>query len=371
MQRLPLLFLCFLVSGGRCAEDPGEPSGLAALLGSAADPGFARALEPREFVFPRDHGPHPGFRNEWWYVTGNLDSDSGRRFGFELTIFRFALAPDMPVSNSAWRTNQVYIAHLAVTDAGNTEFYVAQRYSRGALDLAGARADPFRVWIDDWQIGSQASSHAWRLRANDEDFGIDLSLSALKEPVLNGTGGLSQKSADPGNASYYYSVTRLDTAGRIRVGDREFAVSGLSWLDREWSTSALADDQVGWDWFALQLSDGSDLMYYGLRSTDGSRDTASAGTYVDADGVATHLDTRDVAMTVLDTWDSPRGGTYPSRWLLSVPRLGIEVTVAPIVAEQELITTVRYWEGAVDVEGTHEAVPVSGRGYVELTGYAR
>jgi predicted secreted hydrolase len=353
------------------AQESGEPpSRLADLLGSDADAAFARALAPREFVFPDDHGPHPEFRNEWWYVTGNLDDADGRRFGFELTIFRFALAPGVPESVSDWRSNQVYIAHLAVTHADDERFYVAQRYSRGALGLAGARAEPFRVWIDDWQIAAERSSSRWRLRGSDADFGIDVTLSALKAPALNGIDGLSQKSADPGNASYYYSITRLGTEGTIRIGEREYAVSGLSWLDREWSTSALAADQVGWDWFALQLSDGSDLMFYGLRLTDGTQDPASGGTYVSADGVSSHLGAGDVELTVLDTWDSPEGGTYPSHWRLDVPRLGIRVTVTPIMAGQELFTTVRYWEGAVDVEGTRDGAPITGRGYVELTGYA-
>ena len=354
------------------ASDTAEPpSQLADLLGSDADKGFARALEPRQFEFPADHGPHPEFRNEWWYITGNLDDEDGRHFGFELTIFRFALAPAAPASDSKWRTNQVYIAHLAVTNAGDQRFYVAQRYSRGALGLAGAQAEPFRVWIDDWEIAREDDSSAWRVRANDADFGIDVALTALKQPVLNGVDGLSQKSADPGNASYYYSMTRLGTEGTIRIGKREYEASGLSWLDREWSTSALAADQLGWDWFALQLSDGSDLMFYGLRLDDGSQDAASAGTYVSANGVASHLDNDDVEVTVLDTWDSPEGGTYPSKWRLQAPRFGLDVTVTPVIPNQELFTTVRYWEGAVDVEGKHAGEAVTGRGYVELTGYAQ
>lgn len=353
------------------ADAPGEPpSQLAELLGSDADAGFERALSPKIFAFPEDHGPHPGFRNEWWYVTGNLDDEGGRRFGFELTIFRFALTPTVSESSSAWRTNQVYIAHLAVTDAEGEGFYVAQRYSRGAVGLAGAQADPFRVWIDDWEIAGQAHTRAWRLRANDAAIGIDLELQATKPAVLNGIDGLSQKSADPDNASYYYSITRMQTDGRLRIGARDYTVSGLSWLDREWSTSALAADQVGWDWFALQLDDGTELMFYGLRLSDGSWDSASAGTFVDANGVATHLTANEADITVLDDWASPAGGTYPARWLLQVPRLGLELTVTPVIADQELFTTVRYWEGAVDVAGKRNRLPVNGRGYVELTGYA-
>ncbi len=361
-----LLFAAFAVA------DEGEPpSQLADLLGAEADAGFAKALAPREFVFPADHGPHPEFRNEWWYVTGNLDDQDGRRFGFELTIFRFALAPSVPESESRWRTNQVYIAHLAITHAEDARFYVAQRYSRGAAGLAGAGAAPLRVWIDDWSIAQDPGSDAWRLHAADADFGIDVELRALEPPVLNGIDGLSQKSADPGNASYYYSITRLVTDGSIRIGDREYTVSGLSWLDREWSTSALAAEQVGWDWFALQLSDGSDLMFYGLRKNDGTQDAASAGTFRSAKGVTSHLAADDVVITVLDTWESPEGGSYPSKWRLVVPRFGIDVTITPVMPNQELFTIVRYWEGAVDVNGTVDDAAVKGRGYVELTGYAQ
>ena len=366
-----LILSVILLAGATVADDPGPPSELADLLGNDADPAFSRALTPRAFVFPADHGPHPGYRNEWWYLTGNLDSDAGRRFGYELTFFRFALAPAIPASGSAWRTNQVYIAHLAVTDADDERFFVAQRYSRGALGLAGAEAEPFRVWIDDWRIAARLPEDSWHLHADDVAFGLDVTLTAQKAPVLNGIDGLSRKSADPRNASYYYSITRLATGGTIRIGRQEFRVSGLSWLDREWSTSALAADQVGWDWFALQLEDGSELMFYQLRKTDGSADAASAGTFVDADGVASHLDTDAVEITVLDAWVSPKGGTYPARWRIRAPRLGLSLTVTPVMANQELFTTVRYWEGAVDVDGSRDGETLAGRGYVELTGYAQ
>jgi predicted secreted hydrolase len=340
------------------------------LLGSDADQAFARALHPRQFTFPEDHGPHPEYRNEWWYVTGNLDDEDGRRFGFELTVFRFALAPTVPKSDSAWRTNQVYIAHLAVTDAEAEDFYVAQRYSRGAVGIAGAQATPLRVWIDDWELATNDGADSWRLHAADGEIAIELDLTPLKPPVLNGIDGLSQKSDDPNNASYYYSITRMQTDGQLRIGENNYTVSGLSWLDREWSTSALAADQVGWDWFAMQLDDGSELMFYGLRLQDGSRDRNSAGTFVDASGVVSHLDAGDVDISVLDNWESPAGGTYPSRWQLRVPRFGLELTVVPVISDQELFTTVRYWEGAVDVQGQHNQQTIGGRGYVELTGYA-
>ena len=348
-------------------------SRLSELLGSDADAGFPKATRPRAFSFPADHGPHPEYRNEWWYVTGNLDGDNARRFGFELTFFRFALTPFQPEPDSNWRTNQVYIAHFALTDADRERFFVAERFSRGGAGLAGANAAPFEVWIDDWEISAagDASEGHWRLRANDAQFGIDVTLDPAKAPVLNGIEGLSQKSADPGNASYYYSITRLATEGTLRVEDSEIEVSGLSWLDREWSTSALAPDQVGWDWFALQLSDGSDLMFYNIRRNDGSQDRHSAGTWVSADGVASHIGNGDIEISVTDTWNSPEGGSYPAEWTIDLPRRGLSIEIRPVIEDQELFTTVRYWEGAVDVAGVVRGQPVSGRGYVELTGYAQ
>ncbi len=351
-------------------ETSATQSRLSELLSGDGDAGFEKAVGVRAFTFPEDHGPHPDFRNEWWYITGNLDADGGRRFGFELTIFRFALTPSEPASASNWRSNQVYIAHFAVTDADRERFLTAERFSRGAAGLAGAQADPFRVWIDDWEIASAGPAGQWRLRAADPQFAVDLVLTAAKPAVLNGDNGLSQKSAEPGNASYYYSITRWATDGSLRLGDDAYRVSGLSWLDREWSTSALGADQLGWDWFALQLSDGSDLMFYNLRKLDGSQDEQSAGTWIDPDGSSLHLERDDVEIVVADTWESPEGGVYPSAWTLRVPGKGLELEVTPVMADQELFTTVRYWEGAVDVVGEREGSPVSGRGYVELTGYA-
>ena len=374
--RFLLATVCTLLFGSMSmalAQGPGDsgaPEGLAGLLRSDSGAVFQKAVEPRRFVFPADHGPHPEYRNEWWYVTGNLDSLNGRRFGFELTIFRFALTPDVHESDSDWRTNQVYVAHFAVTDADSKKFFAAERYSRGAAGLAGATTEPFRVWIDDWSITATGDPKHWRLKAVDASFAIDLDIRALKKPVLNGVAGLSQKSAELGNASYYYSMTRWATEGSVRVDGESFTVSGLSWLDREWSSSAIGRDQQGWDWFALQLDDGSELMFYNLRKSDGSQDVFSAGTWVAADGATRHLTTDDVQIEVVATWDSPAGGTYPAKWRLHFPDIELSLDVEPVVADQELFTIVRYWEGAVDVTGERAGRRLSGRGYVELTGYA-
>ena len=374
LWRSSVASVVFIVAIAAWSDDRGlERSELSALLNAESNVGFAMAMEPRTFVFPRDHGPHPEFRNEWWYMTGNLDATDGRRFGFELTFFRFALAPELPESESAWRTNQVYVAHLALTDADGRQFFVAERFSRGALGLAGARSSPLRVWIDDWEIAAtdvDAETENWRLQASDDDFALSLQLVAGKAPVLNGVNGLSQKSAEAGNASYYYSITRWQTDGQVRLGNDEFTVSGLSWLDREWSSSALASDQQGWDWFALQLSDGSELMFYRLRKTDGSQDVFSGGTWVTSDGTSRHISGDRISISATKTWSSPEGGTYPSSWEIRFPESGLALEVVPVMDDQELFTTVRYWEGAVDVTGTRDDIEITGRGYVELTGYA-
>jgi predicted secreted hydrolase len=338
---------------------------------SKGDKSFARALKPREFSFPIDHGAHNQYRTEWWYFTGNLSNAQGRRFGYELTFFRFALNPDMPVSKSAWRSNQIYMAHLTLTDVENERFYTDERFSRAGNGLAGASDKNYRVWLYDWSAEARdGADFPLRLAAKSDEFAIDFMLRATKGPVFQGENGLSRKSDEPGNASYYYSYTRLATEGSVNIGGALFSVSGNSWMDREWSTSSLSNEQVGWDWFALQLSDGSELMFYQLRRKDGSVDRNSSGSVVLADNVKVPLKAQDATIRVLATWTSPHSKIrYPSSWRLSVPGQRLELDVAPLINDQELNVSVRYWEGAVSVKGTKDGRPVSGQGYVELTGY--
>ncbi|XXF77481.1 lipocalin-like domain-containing protein [Myxococcaceae bacterium GXIMD 01537] len=346
---------------------------VAGVLGGAdGGEGYARAFSPRAFHFPEDHGPHPGFRTEWWYWTGNLETSEGRRFGYQFTLFRSALAPESAPRASAWATRQVYLGHFTVTDVEAGRFHAFERFSRSALGLAGASAQPLRVWLEDWEVRSAGEApFPLRLAASAPGVALELLLEEGKPPVLQGEHGLSHKGPEPGNASYYYSLTRMPSRGTVTVDGRAFAVTGESWMDREWSTSALSAGQVGWDWFSLQLSDGSELMYYQLRQRDGAADPFSAGLAVPARGNPVRLTREDVRVEVLDTWKSPHGpGTYPARWRLTVPSQGLELTVTPLLADQELTVSFRYWEGAVRLEGTRAGSPVKGRGYVELTGYA-
>ncbi|HEY0093038.1 MAG TPA: carotenoid 1,2-hydratase, partial [Archangium sp.] len=262
--------------------------------GAQGAEGYTRALEPREFHFPEDHGPHAGFRTEWWYWTGNLSTADGHDFGYQLTLFRTAFAPKEKERTSAWGTRQVYMGHLAVSDIGAGRFHAFERFSRATLGLAGAQAEPFKVWLEGWSaeaVGDEALP--MRLTAQAEGVSLSLVLEAGKPPVLQGDRGLSQKGPEPGNASYYYSLTRMPTRGQVTVEGRAYEVTGQSWMDREWSTSALSGDQVGWDWFALQLSDGGELMYYQLRRRDGTVDAFTAGTLVPAQGEPVRLSRED------------------------------------------------------------------------------
>ncbi|QQS55334.1 MAG: carotenoid 1,2-hydratase [Candidatus Competibacteraceae bacterium] len=340
-------------------------------LGGDDSAGYQRAYQPRPFVFPADHGPHPAFRNEWWYATGNLADANGREFGYQLTLFRIALAPTAPVMDSAWRTNQVYMGHFALTDVADDTHRAFERFSRGAMRLAGAQAAPLRVWLEDWELASIGpETFPLRVRAHQDQIAVDLMLDTAKPLVLQGEQGLSQKSAEPGNASYYYSLTRLPTRGTITLNEQTFTVSGASWLDREWSTSALGSEQSGWDWFALQLDDGREVMFYRLRRKDGGVEPFSKGVLVAADGLPRVLRWNEVDLQPLGTWTSPHtGDRYPAGWRLRVPTEKLDLTVTPKIADQEMRLTVRYWEGAVAVGGYAGDQAIAGQGYLEMTRY--
>ncbi len=353
------------------SESSTAGTSVASVLGGGSQAGYRRAYEPRAFEFPDDHGPHPDFRVEWWYVTGNLVDARQRHFGYQLTLFRIALSPESPLQDSAWRTNQIYMGHFAVTDVANQQHYKFERFSRDAVGLAGAQTGPFRVWLEDWSLsGGSDGLYPLHLEARNDDIAIDLVLETTKPVVLQGDAGLSQKSAEPGNASYYYSYTRLVTRGTVRVNGVDFEVTGASWLDREWSTSALGPGQTGWDWFALQLDDGRDLMFYRLRRKDDDMDPHSSGVIVAADGSVQRLTKDDVVLKREGTWQSPEtGDRYPAAWSLRLPSAALTLKVIPRVLDQEMRFAVRYWEGAVEVEGESAGSPVSGKGYLEMTRY--
>jgi predicted secreted hydrolase len=332
---------------------------------------YARAEGVRRLTFPADHGPHNDFQTEWWYYTGNLQTPDGRHFGYQLTFFRRALVlPSQRVQRASdWAADQAYMAHFALTDVAGNRFQSFERFERGAAGLAGAQAGPFNVWLDDWSV-QLVEPNVYRLHAAQNDITLDLTLRDIKGPIPQGDRGYSQKGADPGNASYYYSLTRLESSGTVHVSNAVYQVSGLSWMDHEWSTSYLTPDQIGWDWFALQLDDGSELMLFQIRRKDGSVDPFASGTLIAPDGSTRWLHRDDFQITVNGTWRSPHSGaTYPAAWTVKVPSAGLTLDIKPYLADQELDVSVRYWEGAVHFIGERDGRAVSGNGYIELTGY--
>ena len=374
------------------AAPQGERPGIAGLLQGDAG-GYARAAGARIFSFPADHGAHPGFRTEWWYVTGQLADAAGRRFGFQFTVFRQALAPPRALAPagasarprprpgpgpdaswagsgrpSAWRADQAWLAHLAVTDITAGQHWSAARLSRGALGLAGATANPMAVWVEDWRFAQPAAGAPMTLRARDPGgMVLDLQLVPDSAVVLHGEAGLSRKGEDA--ASYYYSVPRWRVRGRIgspALGTTT-VVGGTAWLDREWSTSALTPQQIGWDWFALRLNDGRALMLFQLRRADGRRDGYDAGSLIARDGTVQRLVAADFTLAPGRTWRDEQGVSWPTQWTLRLHpprRAPLELTVVAEVDDQLLRVGLRYWEGAVRVSGA-----VRGEGYLEMTGY--
>ncbi len=357
----------------RVSSRPSQPIGAETIV-VAVEPntdGFARAIGPWQWEFPRDHGPHPAFQTEWWYFTGNLTTADGRRFGYQFTIFRRALTPEQRDSRSEWYTNQMYLAHFTVSDMAGGTFYQEERFSRGAVDLAGAEVSPrFRVWIDDWAVFAADDTISQMLiRAKAAGFAIDLTLTPVKAPAFHGDNGLSQKGPEAGNASYYYSLSRLETKGTVEIGGGEFAVSGLSWMDREFGTSALSAGAVGWDWFAIHLDDGHDIMVGQIRHQDGSLEPLFGGLLVSPDGTTRYLTAEDFTITPFGSWRSKNSGaTYPAGWEIELALDGdsLRLVLEPLLADQEVLANVIYWEGAVRISGD-----AAGYGYAELTGYAQ
>jgi predicted secreted hydrolase len=334
--------------------------------------GYARAIAPRDWSFPADFGAHPTFQTEWWYYTGNVATDDGRRFGYQFTVFRRAISPTETDTASEWRTNQLYMAHFAVSDVGGSQFFHDERFSRAGAGLAGAEAAPnYRVWLGGWQVrGENSDDTLTRITASTGQVAIDLSLDQAKPPALQGDHGLSAKSAAPGNASYYYSLTRLQTSGTVTVGGQAYPVTGASWMDHEFGTSALGADARGWDWFGLQLDDDRELMLGQIRLTDGGKDPFFGGLLVNPDGSTQFLASDAFTIESTSTWTSPHtGAVYPAGWNVTVNVGGapLRLTLTPQLADQELNGNgIAYWEGTVKISGD-----AGGYGYAELTGYAQ
>lgn len=362
---LGLLAVLWLGSRHSPGPEPRADFGVAELLSADAD-GFERVEGPAPVVLPGDHAAHPGYRHEWWYFTGNLDGPANERYGFQFTLFRFALPttrnPKLETDSIAWQTDQVWMAHFAVSDAGRERFLSRERFARGALDLAGATAD--RWWLKDWSAA--VTEEGWHLKGSSDEVALDLQMEPVRPHVLQGESGYSRKGPEAGNASRYVSWTRLRASGSLNFGGRPVPVEGLAWLDREWGSGALPDGLAGWDWFALHLDDGRDLMYYRLRARDGSASDFSAGVLVGPDGDARALGADDVNARPSRWWRDGAGFLWPVAWDLSIAGEGLTLRVEAVFDAQLWEERFRYWEGAVDV--FEDGVEV-GRGYLELTGY--
>jgi predicted secreted hydrolase len=373
---LGVIALVVVVFGFRLIEvSSGDVTASAILIDTAGDTsGFERAVEARNWQFPRDFGSHPGFQTEWWYYTGNLQAENGRRFGYQFTIFRRAILPPNENNNtgSEWRSDQLYMAHFGLSDVGGERFFHEERFSRGGAELAGATIDPlYRVWLEDWQVVAlDETAETTRITARMADgAALNLTLQQVKPPALHGEDGLSAKSGEAGNASYYYSLSRLLTEGSITIGDETFTVSGTTWKDHEFSTSALGANALGWDWFGLQFDDNRELMVGQIRLAGGGRDPNFGGLLINPDGSTRYLPSNAFTIEALDTWTSPHtGAVYPSGWLITVDTGEAEplrLTATPQLLDQELHGGgIAYWEGTVRLEGD-----VTGYGYAELTGY--
>jgi predicted secreted hydrolase len=346
---------------------------------AAEEAPYLSVTGPCNLVFPKDHGTHPGFQTEWWYYTGNLRSERGDRYGFQLTFFRRQISPpgaerDWPKPASAWRTQQIFLAHAALTDISEKRFFQAEEMSREMPGLAGAHQEDgsTSVFVKNWSINSDGNENL--LKADAESFGFNLKLRSDKALVLHGEAAYSRKGTTPERASCYYSFTRLHVEGSVARNGTAIPVQGTAWMDHEFSSAPLETNIEGWDWFSLQLSNNTELMIYLLRKKDGTYSEASGGTYVDALGKVNHLDYGAISLEITDHWKSPRtGGIYPSGWQLRIQTLQLSLNVVPSLQDQELqtpeSTRITYWEGSVSATGSSAGQSVVGEGYVELTGY--
>ena len=351
--------------------------------GRAQNAVWRQASPTRTIKLPADHVSHPEYGLEWWYYSGNLDTKNGRRFGYQLTFFRVGVDPH-PEGASRWAVRDLFIAHFAITDVAERRHRFAERMNRAGPGWAGALTDRYHVWNEDWSaLLDNDGFH--RLSANDGQISLELRLHQNRPAALHGRNGYSQKGAQPGNASHYYSLTRMSTSGTLTIDGERFDVTGLSWMDHEFGTNFLEPDQRGWDWLALQLDDGRDLMIYQLRRTDGTVDPRSSGTLVEPDGRTLPITVSAAppipgslsgfSMWPLRTWTSPTTkAQYPVSWRLQIPDADSNLNVVSVVDQQELATArsagVSYWEGAVDVVGRIRGLETKGRGYLEMTGYA-
>jgi len=375
-----LLLFVFCSAAVATSPLPEDSLSLKGVLGqqNGLTTGFHQVLNPRVFAFPEDHLAHQAYKTEWWYFTGNLSTAQAQKFAYQFTLFRFALHPHkVSAHNSAWRSNNIYMAHVALTDIKQKKMLQQERFSRDGLALAGVGKTEqglVQFWLNDWQISALQPERLFPLALDiqADDFALKLQLDTVKPLVLQGDQGLSQKNNS--YASYYYSYSRLASKGTISIGSSNYEVVGDSWFDREWSTSALAEDQQGWDWFSLHLDDGSELMLYQMRKKNGVKDSYSSAVLIDAQGNSETLQAQQFQLAIKKFWQSPVSGIrYPINWAILIPEKNIQLLLSTPVKQQEWSKaggfSFNYWEGSVFVNGIKNHQPVTGSGYLEMTGY--
>lgn len=352
--KLGLLVLALFLSG--CDDSTPVEKGFAGLGGEAA--AFTPVVPGRVFSFPADHGPHDGFRIEWWYITANLKDDQGHEFGVQWTLFRSALKATPEVAG--WANQTIWLGHAAVTSA--TVHHAAERYARGGVGQAGVSVQPFNAWIDDWRFSSQGADTLadLQLSVRDKLFSYQLRLTSTRPPVLQGDKGFSQKS-EQGQASYYYSQPFFQASGTLEIDGKTYQVSGPAWLDREWSSQPLTANQSGWDWFSLHLDSGEQVMLYRMRQKNG--EPYLTGTWIDAQGQTQLLHATDIRLTPQDT-ATVAGRSMPVRWSITIPARHLHITIDALNPNAWMDLRIPYWEGPVRLSGSH-----GGQGYLEMTGY--
>lgn len=355
--------------------------------------GYKKALPGYKYKFPFDHGSHPEFKTEWWYFTGHLSSASRsrdkREFGYELTFFRVGNKKDgqkekTSGKENAWSVNDLYLAHFAISDINNKKFVFYDKINRSGINYAGAKPGGLDVHLENWYVRQRKSVHGGEeieLYAKSGGDSIKLNLGSLKQATIHGIDGVSQKASCLGCASHYYSLTRLKTNGVITIAGNSYPVSGNTWMDHEFGSNQLTSEQIGWDWFAIQIEgesvdDDSEIMLYVMRRQDGSLDLSSSGTIIFQNGSCRHLLAQDFKIVPTAYWQSPNTlAKYPASWNISIPKYGLELKVTPRFENQELNTKnstgVTYWEGACKVEGRQQMRFLKGKAYVELTGYGK
>lgn len=373
MNRLVCLLGLFLLAACGPAAPPAgsSPQPLARSLAPAEGDAEFEQVTPRALAFPADHGAHPGYRIEWWYLTARLREASGRPFGVQFALFRYALRPEDQAAREDWQGAQVYMLHAALSDLQGGGFRHAERFARGAGGLAGVSLSPYRAWLGDCRAASAdpATLFPLQLECGGEDFRYRLDLFDGGPRVLHGEAGYSAKTAEPGAASFYYAYPFIEARGELEIDGEIHPVSGQAWYDHEWTSRLLAPGQAGWDWFSLRLSDGSALMLFHIRDRGGAV-ISSRGSLVTADGSVQTFTEATVEATPTRWWRSPASGVrYPLAWRLRSQALDFDLEVDTPQPAQELSTTVRYWEGAIDARGRRGVRAVTGEGYLELTGY--